>query len=271
LKKAKGIPYVAYIYDPITYILRKVYSAESLRHLFPLLIPLGKKLDRSIINSSEAVILLSKFHSNYINELTDKPVHIVYPGTEVAERIPSERDSYLLAVARWEREKRPFFLLDLLKALRRDGVQPKLLIDGAWKPPELRTEFLKQVKKDKLTGQVTLFGPSERQALLRLYTEARALIVPDVPSFGMIPLEAAAHGAPIIIPKEAGVTDLFTHGVHGFFPDVGDVDAFAEYAKQLIVNERVAWKMGYQAWEVAKHYTWENHAKALHSVLTQLP
>ncbi len=267
LKRIRGIPYVAYIYDPITYILRKVYSNESLRHLFPFLIALGKTLDSLITNSSEAVVLLSKYHLNYIKDITDRPVHIVYPGTEVAERIPSERGSYLLAVARWERGKKPFFLLDVLKALRRNGIRAKLLMDGPWKPPTLRIEFLRQVKNDNLQAQVRVGGPARRQELLELYTQARALIHPTVEAFGMIGLEAAAHGAPIILPRGSGVTELFVHGVQGFFPDEGDIDAYAEYAKQLIVNDRLAWKMGYQAWEVAKTYSWEYHAKNLVSVL----
>jgi glycosyltransferase involved in cell wall biosynthesis len=270
LKKTRDIPYVAYIYDPITYILRKVYSDESLRHLFPVLLPLGRKLDRLIVNSSEAVILLSKYHLSYFREVTDKPIHIVYPGTEVAERIPSERGGYLLAVARWEREKRPFFLLDVLKSLRRGGLRPNLLVEGAWKSPALRAEFLKQIRQDRLDEQVKLCGPSDRPTLMGLYVQARALIVPNTEAFGMIALEAAAHGAPIIVPKRAGVTDLFSHGVHGFFPDEGDIVAFTEYVKRLIVNERAAWKMGYQAWEVAKNYTWDNHANSLLAVLRDL-
>jgi glycosyltransferase involved in cell wall biosynthesis len=83
----------------------------------------------------------------------------------------------------------------------------------------------------------------------------------------MIPLEAAAHGCPIIIPKRAGVTDLFTDGIHGFFPDEGDVEGFAVSAAKLVANERLAWKMGYDAWNAAKEHTWDNHAKTLAAVL----
>jgi glycosyltransferase involved in cell wall biosynthesis len=96
------------------------------------------------------------------------------------------------------------------------------------------------------------------------------LIVPNKEAFGMIALEAAAHGAPIIVPKGAGVTDLFSHGVHGFFPEEGDTVAFTEYVRRLVVDERAAWKIGYHAWEVAKNYTWDNHAKSLGDVLQSL-
>jgi glycosyltransferase involved in cell wall biosynthesis len=271
LKRTKGIPYLAYIYDPITYILPKVYSGESLGSLLPILVTLGRELDKMIVNSSEAVILLSKYHLNSVRQLTSKPVHVVYPGTEVPESIPSERGRYLLAVARWERKKYPFLLLDVLKALKRDGVSVRLLVEGDWKPPTLRTEFLKRIKQEGLQEQISMCGPSKRPDLLRFYSEARALIVPDVPSFGMIPLEAAAHGCPIIIPKRAGVTDLFADGIHGFFPDEGDVDGFATSIKNLVANERLAWKMGHEAWNVAIEHTWDNHARTLAAVLERYP
>jgi glycosyltransferase involved in cell wall biosynthesis len=267
LRKTKGIPYFAYIYDPMTYILRKVYSDASLRYVLAFLLPLANKLDRLIVNSSEGVILLSKHHLTSIKQMTDKPVHIVYPGTDVAERIPSERGNYLLTVARWERGKNPFFLLALLKNLRQKGVRATLLMDGPWKPPSLRAEFLQRVKKDGLQSDVSLIGPSGRDALSRLYMRARALIHPTEEAFGMTGLEAAAHGAPIIFPRGSGVTDLFTHGVQGFFPKEGDLDEFASGVQKLTLDERLAWRMGQAAWDVAKNFTWEKHARTLSEVL----
>jgi glycosyltransferase involved in cell wall biosynthesis len=96
---------------------------------------------------------------------------------------------------------------------------------------------------------------------------ARALIHPTEEAFGMTGLEAAAHGAPIIFPRGSGVTDLFTHDVEGYFPGEGDLDAFASGVKELTLNERLAWRMGQAAWNVAKNYTWENHARRLSEVL----
>lgn len=267
LSKTKGIPYFAYIYDPMAYILRKVYSDASLAYVLDLLLPLAKKLDRLIVNSSEAAILLSKYHLDSTRQMTDRPVHIVYPGTDVAQRIPRERGDYLLSVARWEKGKNPFFLLDLLKNLRQNGVRTTLLMDGPWKPPSLRTEFLHRIEKDGLQNSVNLIGPSSKNELSRLYLGARALIHPTEEAFGMTGLEAAAHGAPIIFPRGSGVTDLFKQDIQGYFPKEGDLDAFTSRVKELTLNERLAWRMGQAGWNVAKNYTWEKHARRVSEVL----
>lgn len=267
LRKTKGIPYLAYIYDPMTYILRKAYSDASLRYVSPFLIPMAERLDRLIVNSSEAVVLLSKYHLNFIRRLTDRSIHIVYPGTEVAERIPTERGSYFLAVARWEKGKNPFFFLDLLKNLKRNGERVTLVMDGSWKPQSLRADFLRGVNRDDLQREVILMGPSTKGNLLTLYRGARALIHATVEAFGMTGLEAAAQGAPIIFPKGSGVTDLFVDGVHGFFPDEGDLDGYATAVRQLNLDQQMAWKMGSAAWNVAKDHTWKEHARSLSTVL----
>jgi len=52
IKRKVGIPYLAFVYDPISYILPKVYSKSLLAAFFPLLIPLGKKLDQKILRES---------------------------------------------------------------------------------------------------------------------------------------------------------------------------------------------------------------------------
>ncbi len=267
LKRSRGIRYVAYVYDPISYILPHVYSNASLRYALPVLKTLGSRMDSIITNSSEAVILLSRYHLTAIKKMTNKPVHIVYPGTEVANRIPNERGDYLLAVARWEPGKKPFFLLDILKDLKKNGVRTKLMVVGSWKTEALRNEFVRQVRLNGLEDYIVLGGAVKRSELLKLYLGSRALVVPDVTAFGMIALEAAAHGAPIIVPKGSGVTDLFKSEVHGFFPSEGDTEAYSSCLAKLITGERLAWNMGYRAWEEAKAYTWRNHAENLSSAL----
>jgi len=85
----------------------------------------------------------------------------------------------------------------------------------------------------------------------------------EMDSFGMMALEAAGHGCPIIIPWGSGVTELLQHGVHGLFPEEGKMSEFVASAETLIADESLAWSMGKEAWDIARQYSWENHAKNL--------
>lgn len=267
LKKLRGLPYIAIIWDPISYILLRIYSESSLSTLFPILVPFGRSLDRLVVGSSEAVILPSNYHKNLMTNLISKPIEIVYPGTSVSPKILSKRGDYFITVARWESGKRPFFLLGALEELKRRSKRPTLVMVGSWPSETLRTEFLREAKSKGLLDMIKITGRVNHEFLSDMYSGARALVHPICESFGMTGLESAAHGAPIIFPKNSGVTDLFTDGIHGFFPEEGSLQAFADYMEVLLSDERKAWRMGFDAWQTAKNYTWTNHARRLYGVV----
>ena len=114
---------------------------------------------------------------------------------------------------------------------------------------------------------IKIKGRIRHADLSDIYSRARALVHPIRESFGMTGLEAAAHGAPIIFPKSSGVTDLFADGIHGFFPEEGDLYAFADHIETLMSDERKAWKMGFEAWQVARGYSWKKHTRRLYEVV----
>jgi glycosyltransferase involved in cell wall biosynthesis len=270
LKRVRGIPYVAFLWDPITYILQKVYNDTALGRALPVLRSVGRALDKVISDASEVVILPSRFHLSRVKDITDTAVEIVYPGVVASERLPERRGDYMLAVARWERGKRPFFYLDLLEVLRKEGLHIQLVMVGPWKDKALLDLFLTEAERRGLRGSIQLRGPSTNSELVELYREAGLLVHAVTESFGMIGLEAAAHGCPFIIPKRSGVTDLFTEGVHGFFPSEGDTDAYAEAVNEILSDKKTTFEMGREAWNVARHFTWRSHAEHLGKVLTSL-
>jgi glycosyltransferase involved in cell wall biosynthesis len=270
LKKIRRIPYVAFLWDPIAYILQKVYNDTALRTALPFLRPIGKVLDKIISDASEVVLLPSKFHLARMKDITNTAIEILYPGVDASEALPKTRGDYILAVARWERGKKPFFYLDLLEALRREKLTSQLVMVGPWKDSLLLNRFLKEAESRGLRGFLDLHGPPSNSELVELYRGAGLLVHAVTESFGMIGLEAAAHGCPFIIPKGSGVTDLFSDGVHGFFPSEGDTDAYAKAVSELFFDRRRTFEMGRKAWEVARQFTWRSHAEHLGKVLTSL-
>lgn len=270
LRKIRNMPYIGFIHDPITYVLRKVYTDSFLSHLLPVLSPIGTEVDRLIADAAEVVMLQSKYHLNLMKKLTRRPIEVVYPGVEAVEKIPNRRGDYLIAVARWEHGKKPLFLLDVIEKLKKKGHMTRLVMVGPWKSSEVKESFIKNANLHGLSRQIDIYGSVGGEDLKKLYLGARALIHPTIEAFGMTALEASACGAPMIIPKGSGVTDLFIHGVHGFFPQEGNIDEYAECTLLLIENERLAWKMGSEAWRIAKQCTWRRHAEKLGDILQKV-
>lgn len=260
LWRKRKIPYIAIVHDPIVFILKKVYSKTPLRFFFPIFVPLSFYLERIFIKVSLATVIVSNVHREFICRNYQVEPVILTPGCEIISKIPPERGPLILAVSRWQKEKNPQFLLKLLKEL--PGA--KLKIAGIWtKETELKN-FKDQVKKLNLDKRVKIVPQFTAEELKTFCRQARVWVHPNFEAFGLGGLEAASNGVPIIIPAGSGVTDLFRHGVDGFFPKEITVSEYKKYAKRLLTNERLAYKMGRNAWlRVKKECSWEAHTKNL--------
>jgi len=65
-------------------------------------------------------------------------------------------------------------------------------------------------------------------------------------SFGLVPLEAMACQVPVIATASGGICEVVEHGVTGYLCEVGDTDAMANYAIEILTNPERAQEMGKQ-------------------------
>lgn len=261
--RQRKIPYVAYVWDPFSYILDKVYSQRLPSPVFHQMYKVVSWLDRFIVENSLITLTPSASHANLLRSLTNKKkIEEVYMGCAHLDCIPQQRGNYLLAIDRWDKGNMPHFLLRIMEKTK---VKSKLIVAGFSSEESIRQSFLEMRAKKGLTDRVEWLGPVSETELSKLYTNARAWLHPiEESSVSMPALEAAGHGCPIIMPKS---TPLFEHEHQGFFPAEGNLDEYAQYVDRLSSDERLAWKMGHEAWKVAKNYTWENHSKRLEEIL----
>jgi len=264
LWKRNEIPYVAFIWDPISYVLSKAYSNASLGLLLPVLRPFAFRLDKLLVDNSLATLTGSKVHLPFLESLSSGRVSVLYPGCYPSEKLPVGRGDYILSVIRWNAIKQPGRLVDLMA--RTDPSLRLIVTDGYSPRSEMVQSFLTRARTKGVSQRISLEGPANQRRLKELYIGARALIHTSVEAFGMTALEAASHGCPFIIPEGSGVTELFTNGVHGFFPKEEDEEALLVSVNRF-ADELFAREMGHRAWEVAKQYSWINHARKLEQIL----
>jgi len=268
LSRKKKIPLVSYIWDPISYILPRVYSSRVLKFAFPLLQPLGRYFDKLFVRESLVTLTCSKAHVEMLERMSDKKnIRMLYPGCYLPASIPQKRDDYILSLTKWDIGKNPTFLLEVLRRLKDNNV--KMVVAGNWVQEAVKEDFIKKAEEYGLSDRIEISGRANDEEKKRLFSGARVLIHPIFEAFGMFGLEAAAHGCPIMIPEGSGVTDLFTHGIHGFFPKEGDVDSYVKHLDLLIEDEEKARRMGQDAWKIANEYTWEDHARRLEAIIEE--
>ncbi|MCX8018962.1 MAG: N-acetyl-alpha-D-glucosaminyl L-malate synthase BshA [Chitinophagaceae bacterium] len=63
------------------------------------------------------------------------------------------------------------------------------------------------------------------------------ILTSEYESFGLAALEAMAAGLPVISTNAGGLPEINIHGVTGFLADVGDTEAMARYAVNLLSDE----------------------------------
>ena len=268
LYKKRGIPYLQYIWDPVAYTLAKSYANRKMRYLFPILLPMASYVDKYVFKDCLAVITSGKLHHSRLRKLTDKNLEILYPGCVPAEQFPpfESREDMLLTFERWDIANIGL-ITGLLGILDRLSRKVKFVIAGFWHPPALREYFIREVERKGVSDQVQIIGALNEKQIIELCSKAKVHVHPDEESFGMPTLEAAACGCPIIVPENSGVTELFQHGVHGYFPKRGDVDEYAEYVDRIISNPAQAKEMSYEAWQTAKKHSWKEHASKLEEII----
>lgn len=264
--RRRKVPYLAFIWDPMIYVLGAAYSETGLRFLYPALFPWASRVERSFLDDALGVITCSNVHLKALKEVYDVESRVVYPGCNPTKKVPRRRGDHVLSFTRWDRAKRPEFLLEIAKKLPK----AEFLVAGAWTRLRDQKEFMKKVSDLKMEERMRLAPKLTKSDIPRLCAEARVWIHPIFEAFGMGALEAATQACPMIMPRGSGATELFTHGVHGFFPNQGDADAYAKYIGGLMSDERLAWKMGHEAWKTARKYTWEFHTQRLVEVMESL-
>jgi glycosyltransferase involved in cell wall biosynthesis len=267
LKWTRKIPFYALLWDPISYILPRVYQNKPLGRFLPIFLPLGKMVDRLVIKESEIVFLCSLYHSRLVGKLAGLKKKIVplYPGCNPLAKIPRRRGDFIVALSKWDLGKNTPFMLEVLAGLRNKNT--KLKIAGGWVQEGVKKDFLKRMDQLGLGDRVEILGRVSEEEKERLFSTARVLIHPIVEAFGMFGLEAAGCGCPIIIPQGSGVNDLFKDSVHGFFPQEGDVKRYVSCLDKLLKNERTAFKMGQTAWGIARRTTWRYHAESIVKII----
>jgi len=94
--------------------------------------------------------------------------------------------------------------------------------------------------------------------LADFYKQISVYIQPSITEgFGITPLEAMAYGRPVIVAEGAGMSELVTDGYDGFVVPIRDIPALINKMIYFHDNPAEIHRMGRNAVETSKKYTWD--------------
>jgi D-inositol-3-phosphate glycosyltransferase len=115
-----------------------------------------------------------------------------------------------------------------------------------------------------LTDRVRFVDPQPHHLLSTYYRAADVVVVPSrSESFGLVALEAAACGTPVVAAAVGGLRTLVDDGRTGLLVDGRDPADHAAAVESLLADPREAAAMGRAAAERARRYTWSTTAGRL--------
>jgi phosphatidylinositol alpha-1,6-mannosyltransferase len=200
-------------------------------------------------------------------------VHVVYPGVDtgrfhtgvdgssVRARFAGPDEILFVSIGRLQRRKGHDIALKALADVRRTVPHVRYLVagDGAYRPQ------LEQLTRELgLTDIVTFAGEVPDGTLPQWYRAADVFLMPnrtdgvDFEGFGIVFLEAAACGLPVIAGKSGGAPEAVLADVTGRVVDGTDVGAVAEAIMALALNPHLRASMGSRGVQrVQTDFTWE--------------
>lgn len=109
------------------------------------------------------------------------------------------------------------------------------------------------VKQCGIEDKVKFHGWQNTNSIKNLYQKASIITFPSIypEAFGIVGIEAMAHGKPVVGFKVGGVTDWLENGVNGFAVKSHDVIEFRNKLERLISNRELRFTMGENGKKIA--------------------
>jgi glycosyltransferase involved in cell wall biosynthesis len=220
--------HISYVYTPMryawdldSYLAGSSYSPPArlgARTIRPLL----RMWDRRTGRRPDVLVAISNEVRGRIRRLWGRDAMVIYPPVDTDEIALSRADGgFYLVAARLLAYRRIDVAIQACRLLGRELV---VVGDGPEKP---RLEQLAAGAPIRFLGQL------DRPALVELFRNCRAYLLPGVEDFGIAPLEAAAAGKPTVALRASGALETVQEDVTGVFFDRPDGPAMAAALEQL--------------------------------------
>lgn len=201
--------HLAYIHTPPRYLYGEYNESQWLRRwpvcwLVAPVLAWVRRQDFIAAQRPDILIANSKTVQRRIKKYYQRDSVVVYPPVQIPRRLSKQKNpTYYLVVSRLVKQKGVDLAIAVCNRLRLP-----LVIVGVGK------EFARLKKIAGPTVSFRGFVPDEDMG--EVYAKARALLYCSrEEDFGMVPVEAMAHGVPVVASGDGGATESVIHGRTG--------------------------------------------------------
>jgi len=277
----------------VTWLLHKILKFDYIVFLhgmdltFAMKVPRKKQLAVKILRDAKKVICVNShvaklLEDNFSSDIFTK-VAVVNPGihlrirnkesgikNELIEKYNLTGKKVLLQVGRLVERKGVDIVLKAMPKVLQECLDLVYVIIGIG--PELKNYELR-ITNYELTNNVILVTDADDEELQAWYELCDIFIMPsrdmdgDFEGFGIVYLEANAHGKPVIGGDSGGVRDAVKDGVNGLLVNPVSTEEIKNAIVKLYKDDELRKKLGAQGKEWARKFEWEKQVEKIVKLL----
>ncbi|MEY2398723.1 MAG: D-inositol-3-phosphate glycosyltransferase [Actinomycetota bacterium] len=245
------------------------------------------RAEHDVMACSDAVLASCSVEAAQLRQLygvDPERIEIVAPAVDHAFFAPGNRAQARRAIGLPEDPQVLLFVgrIQALKGLdvaiaafaQIDDVDALLVVVGGPSGPEGEAEHARVEKLAADLGvadRIVWRDPQPHEVLSTYYRASNVVLVPSrSESFGLVALEAAACGTPVVAAAVGGLRTLVDHGRTGFLVEGRDPTVFAAFAGEITRNDALAQAMGAAGAAQAQKYQWSISAARLRRLYSDL-
>lgn len=213
------------------------------------------------ISSNKVSVLLSGVDSRY------KPIDNSVVNMTMRNKYDIPNAPYLFSIGTIQPRKNYSRVIRALKHLREQGYDLHLVIAGGkgW----LEDEMYKTLDETSLHDVVHLIGFADEADIPALYSGAECVVFPSLyEGFGFPVLESMACGTPVVTSNVSSLPEVA--GDAALMVNPYDVEAITHAVGQILENSQLRDTLIKRGFEQASKFTWENSAKQLQKIYTDV-
>jgi D-inositol-3-phosphate glycosyltransferase len=189
-----------------------------------------------------------------------------------ASALSASGPGYAIVAARLQPLKGLDLAIEAIAAVSA-GIRPELIIAGdASGDFDGYVEGLRDLAaRNGIADRVRFLGPQSRVDLAALFRGARVVLIPShSETFGLVALEAAASGVPVVASASGGLREAVLDGTTGLVLDSRDPQAWGAAITTLLSDPDLASRLSIGARARAERLDWPRSARELLDVYRRL-
>ncbi len=195
------------------------------------------EIEKEGMEKADAVITVSQFTKNMVVKhygINPEKIRVVYNAIDAPQepefnstseqtlrRLKEEGYKIVLFVGRITLQKGPDYFVKVAKKVLEHNPKVVFIIAGSG---DMERQVLEETARAGISDKFFFTGFLRGEELDRVYRTADLYILPSVSEpFGITPLESLMNGAPVLMSKQSGVSEIINHALKTDFWDIDEM------------------------------------------------